>query len=72
MPAARSRLPANALTTLARELAQLAGLDGRYTGHSFRIGGATAMAANGVTLEQIMAIGGWRSGAVHKYIRDGE
>ena len=39
------------------------------TGHSGRIGGATSCAARGVALEHIMAIGGWVSGAVMRYVR---
>jgi hypothetical protein len=58
------------LSILARELQRLGGLEGGvYAGHSFRIGGATAMAAGGVPIEQIMSVGGWQSGAVHTYIR---
>jgi site-specific recombinase XerD len=40
-----------------------------YTSHSFRIGAATHMAANGSTEVQIQQAGRWASNAFRKYIR---
>ena len=50
-------------------MAQHLSLDGKYSGHSLRIGGATAAMQAGLTLEQIQTIGGWKSPAVHLYLR---
>lgn len=44
-------------------------VDGRYTGHSVRIGGATAAVAGGVSVETVQAVGGWFSAAVLLYLR---
>jgi len=46
-----------------------AGLVGKFTGYSLRIGGACAVAASGAGLEVLRAIGGWSSDAVFVYIR---
>ena len=40
-----------------------------FSPHSFRIGAATSAALCGITTEQIMAMGRWRSAAVNSYIR---
>lgn len=45
-------------------MAQMVGLTGRFTGHSIRIGGATAAVQAGMTMAQIRAIGDWESHAV--------
>ena len=39
--------------------------------HSFRSGGATAAAEGGASVEDIMALGRWRSSAVRDYRRVG-
>jgi hypothetical protein len=46
-----------------------AGLFGKFTGYSLRIGGAGAVAASGAGLDVLRAIGGWSSVAVFVYIR---
>ena len=43
------------------EAAGIAHHDGRMKPHSFRIGGATALFAAGVTAEEIQAMGRWFS-----------
>ena len=58
-----------AVNSVVKRLAQHLQLDGKYSGHSLRIGGATAAMEAGLTLEQIQAIGGWNSPAVHRYLR---
>ena len=57
------------LTSLVRKVASYAGLEGDFSGHSLRIGGATAAALGGVTISHIQAVGGWDSFAVLRYIR---
>jgi integrase len=48
----------------------LAGIDdSRYSGHSFRIGAATAAAKAGVSESMIQTIGRWKSSAYLLYIR---
>ncbi|KAE8181164.1 hypothetical protein CF336_g9020 [Tilletia laevis] len=40
------------------------------TGHSFRIGGATLLHSNGLSIESIKHLGGWASDAALRYIQD--
>jgi len=48
-----------------------AGIDKhRFTPHSFRIGGATSMAAVGASRSAIKELGGWKSNADLLYTRD--
>ncbi len=46
------------ISAVVKRVAEHAGLDGNYSGHSLRIGGATAAVAGGMSMEQIRAIGG--------------
>ncbi|KAE8187436.1 hypothetical protein CF328_g6915, partial [Tilletia controversa] len=39
-------------------------------GHSFRIGGATLLHANGISIADIKHLGGWKSDVAIQYIRD--
>ena len=48
-----------AVNAIVKRVANHAGLVGRYSGHSMRIGGATAALQGGMSMEQIRAIGGW-------------
>jgi hypothetical protein len=64
------RLAGSYLSRLARK-AEAAGLVGRFTGHSFRIGSAAFMASlPNVTLQEVQSAGGWRSDAVLRYLRN--
>lgn len=66
-----ARLASGYLTLLARKIATSAGLSGHFAGHSFRIGGATALAATpGVNLQEVMAVGGWASEVALRYMRN--
>ena len=49
-----------------------AGIQGNINGHSLRIGGATALAKQGVSVEQIMQHGRWKSDSFRRYIRNPE
>jgi hypothetical protein len=65
----RQPLASGFLNELAKLLGASYDSSDLLTGHSFRIGGATAAAAAGVDIATIQAIGGWRSEAVLRYIR---
>jgi hypothetical protein len=56
---------------IVKRVAQYAGLVGRYSGHSLRIGGATAALQGRImmSMEQIRSIGNWESRAVLFYPR---
>lgn len=54
---------------MVRLVARRAGLEGAFGGHSIRITGACLAVLGGMTLEQVMAIGGWKSRAVEIYLR---
>jgi hypothetical protein len=54
---------------MVRLVAAHAGLVGRFGGHSIRISGATLAVLGGLSLEQVMAIGGWRGPAAGEYLR---
>jgi len=67
--AAGKRLTSSAVTSIVRRMAEAHGLDpGSVSGHSLRIGGASAAADGGLSMTQIMAAGGWKSGAVQRYL----
>lgn len=58
------------LITAVRSLLPLINLDSSlYSGHSFRIGGATAAAAAGMTHYEIQILGRWRSDAYLLYVK---
>ena len=59
----------SAVSQVVKKAADFAGLKGQFSGHSLRIGGATAALAGGATLEQIRAVGDWTSDAVWLYLR---
>lgn len=63
------RLYASHLTKVAKAIKQQEGSSWHYTGYSFRIGGATALAAAGVDVPVIQALGGWSSDAIFRYLR---
>ncbi len=63
------QLTTGALCSIVKRVAAHSSVKGKFSGHSLRIGGATAAMMGGFTLEQIRAIGGWESDAVFRYIR---
>jgi integrase len=62
-------LSTSSISSIVARAASRAGLDGRFSGHSLRIGGATAAMAAGASMAQIKAVGGWASEAVRRYLR---
>ncbi|CAG8658298.1 36850_t:CDS:2, partial [Racocetra persica] len=63
------KVSVSAVGSIVKRFAEHVGLNGRFTAHSLRIGGATAAMAAGISLTQIRAIGGWDSKAVMLYLR---
>ena len=59
----------SAVSSLVALLAKEAGIDGSFTGHSLRIGGASAALAGGFSADEVKAIGAWKSDAVVRYLR---
>ena len=57
------------ISSVVKKVAKAAGLEGKYSGHSLRIGGASASLEGGLSKDQIKAVGGWKSEAVDKYLR---
>ena len=65
-PLSRARFVELVRSALARAGVPIAG----YSGHSFRIGAATAAAQSGIPDSAIQALGHWSSPAFLRYIRD--
>jgi integrase len=63
------QMSTGAVSSLVKRAAEVAGLEGHYSSHSLRIGGATAALEGGMSKEQIKAIGGWSGEAVERYMR---
>lgn len=63
------RMTTASISSVVRLVASHAGLKGRYTGHSLRIGGATAAVRAGMAMAMIRSIGDWESKAVLFYLR---
>jgi integrase len=65
----RGKLSISSVSNLVKQVAKDAGLDGKFSSHSLRIGGATAGMLGGLTMEQIRSIGHWESDAILLYLR---
>lgn len=65
----RGKLSVSAISNLVKQVALSAGLQGKFSSHSLRIGGATAGMMGGLTMEQIRSIGHWESDAILLYLR---
>lgn len=61
-------LSPSAVSSVVSAMAEAAGLTGFFSGHSLRIGGASAAIAGGFTVDEVMAIGAWKSEAVKQYL----
>ena len=64
-----SRLSSRAIKSMVRAVASHASLPGKFGSHSIRITGACMAILGGMTLEQVMAIGAWKSRAIEIYLR---
>ena len=64
-----STMSTASINSAVKQAAQVLGIKENVTGHSLRIGGATAMAAAKVPMEIIKSIGGWFSETMCQYIR---
>jgi hypothetical protein len=62
------------VTKAVRDMIRIADIEhpNRYSSHSLRIGGATAALAAGMSMDQIRAIGGWKSDVIDRYLRQVE
>ena len=56
------------ISQLVKRMIADTGIKGRFSSHSLWIGGATAAMMGGMSLEQIMSIGNWKSAAVNMYL----
>ncbi|GAA3087379.1 site-specific integrase [Streptosporangium carneum] len=68
------RMTSEAAADVVTRIAEAAGLDGRWTGHSLRRGFATAARRAGANLERIGRHGGWADGsrALLGYLEEGD
>ena len=66
-----SPLKGDQVRVFIRTILQRLGLDGAlYDVHSFRIGRTKDLWKYGYSIEEIKAMGRWKSNAVHRYLRD--
>jgi site-specific recombinase XerD len=63
-------LSSSAVSSVVRNMATAAGRTEKVSGHSLRIAGATLAVRGGMSMPEICAIGGWKSEAVLRYLRD--
>ena len=67
--AAGRALTSSAISSIVRRMVEAHGLDPKaFAGHSLMIGGASAALAGGLSVDQVMAVGGWKSDAVKQYL----
>ena len=65
-----SQLSTSAVSDVVRNMVRAAGMKVNASGHSLRIAGATLAVKAGWEMAEICAVGGWRSDAVLRYMRD--
>jgi site-specific recombinase XerD len=63
-------ISSSAVSSIVKNMCSAAGLADKVSGHSLRIAGATLGLKGGLTLPEICAVGGWKSEAVLRYLRD--
>jgi len=64
------RITIDVISKELQTVANLYNVQGYFTSHSLRIGGASALTFAGYSKEKIMAIGDWSSDAIDRYIRE--
>lgn len=62
----------SSISAVVKRVARAVGFEEKVSGHSLRIGGATALLSAGVSSENIQALGGWSSSAFQRYARTTE
>jgi integrase len=62
-------LTVSAISSIVKKMTAAANCQGSFSSHSLRIGGASALARAGFSEGQIMAVGGWVSQSVRRYMR---
>ena len=67
------RLGPNSVRAAIKRRAKEAGIDGRVSGHSLRVGAAQSLAERGVSLVELQVLGRWKSTAMPgRYVRGQE
>jgi site-specific recombinase XerD len=61
-------LSTSAVSSIVKSVIEHSGFEGNYSGHSLRIGGASAALAAGYSVDEVMALGAWKSEAVKQYL----
>ena len=56
------------ISAVVARMAREAGLNGKFSGHSLRIGGASAALEGGLSVDEIKTAGAWKSDAVNLYL----
>lgn len=70
-PALNGRpLTSQALSQVVRRRLHQAAIQGEFSSHSLRIGGAVLACEQGMTELEIRGLGGWKSNAIFQYVRD--
>ena len=66
------RLSVNTIRRIIRSRAATAGIEGRVSGHSLRVGGAQSLAAGGASLVEMQIAGRWQSPAMPGHYARGQ
>lgn len=61
-------LSPSAVSSIVKSMVVHSGIEGNFSGHSLRIGGASAALAAGFSVDEVMALGAWKSDAVKQYL----
>jgi integrase len=64
------KMSVSSVSSMVKNMVKAAGLSVKVSGHSLRIGGATLAVKGGWSMSEICAVGGWKSDAVLRYLRD--
>jgi Phage integrase family len=64
------RMSCSSISSVVKHMCKEAGCEDKVSGHSLWIAGATLAVKGGLSIAEICAIGGWKSEAVLRYLRD--